>query len=54
MIATDLLFAIVFVSIIATDGLDDHALILLPLLVAAFSTCAIRHINYYKEHKKIY
>jgi hypothetical protein len=54
LIIGDLLFVFAFISILATGGLNEHPLLLLPLLVAAFASCAVRHINHYKATKKIY
>jgi hypothetical protein len=54
LIIGDSLFAIVLILIFATGGLNENAIILIPLLVIAFARCAIRHINHYKETGRIY
>jgi hypothetical protein len=38
----------------AQGGFEQKPLMLKLLLVAAFASCIIRHINYYKVTKKIY
>jgi len=35
-------------------GIDESPLILKLLLVVAFASCIVRHINYYKRTKRIY
>jgi hypothetical protein len=54
LIITDIAFAIVLASIYQSNGLRDYPIILAPLIILAFATCIIRHINYYKLTKKIY
>ena len=54
MIITDVVFVLVLGLIYETHGLRDYPIILSPLIVLAFATCVIRHINYYKLTKKIY
>ncbi len=54
LIIGDTLFVVVSVVINATDGLKKTPIILIPLLLVAFATCVIRHINYYKMTKRIY
>jgi len=54
LILADALFVGAFIMIYATDGLKDFPIILSPLLIIAFITCVIRHVNHYKMTKKIY
>jgi hypothetical protein len=54
LIIGDLLFVAVLALIYATDGLKTNMIILAPLIVVAFVTCVIRHINHYKMTKRIY
>jgi len=54
LIIGDLLFVAVLGLIYATDGLKTNMIILAPLIVVAFVTCVIRHINHYKMTKRIY
>jgi hypothetical protein len=49
LIIGDLLFALGFILTIVTGGLNEYGLILAPLLIIAFASCAVRHINYYNE-----
>jgi hypothetical protein len=55
LIITDVLF-VTTVIVIAynNDGFDKNPLFLNALVVIAFACCIIRHINYYKQTKKIY
>jgi len=48
----DALFVLAFAMIINTNGLSRYPIILSPLLIIAFTTCIIRHINYYKLTKR--
>jgi hypothetical protein len=50
----DALFVLAFAMVYSSNGLVDYPIILAPLLILAFATCIIRHINYYKLTKKIY
>jgi hypothetical protein len=54
VILGDALFVFVLILINATDGLQKTPIILIPLMVVAFATCVIRHVNYYKQTKRIY
>lgn len=54
LIIADALFVLVLVSIYSTDGFKDYPVILIPLVIAAFATCVVRHINYYNMTKRIY
>jgi hypothetical protein len=54
VILGDALFVIVVILINETDGLKKTPIILIPLMVVAFATCIIRHVNYYKQTKRIY
>lgn len=55
LIITDVLFVItVIVITYNNDGFDKNPLFLNALVVIAFASCIIRHINYYKQTKKIY
>jgi len=54
LILADVLFVVALVMIYATNGLKDYPIVLAPLLIIAFITCVIRHVNYYKMTKKIY
>ena len=54
LILADVLFVVALVMIYSTNGLRDYPIVLSPLLIIAFITCVIRHVNYYKLTKKIY
>jgi len=55
LIITDTLFvATIIVINYANDGFGKNPLFLNFLVVVAFASCIIRHINYYKHTKKIY
>ena len=54
LMLADALFVLAFAMVINTKGLTEYPIILSPLLIIAFATCVIRHINYYKLTKKIY
>ena len=54
LLLADALFVVALVMIYSTDGLRDYPIVLSPLLIIAFITCVIRHVNYYKLTKKIY
>lgn len=54
LVLADTLFVLAFTMVYSSDGLVDYPIILAPLLILAFATCIIRHINYYKLTKKIY
>ena len=55
LIITDILFVItVIVMAYNNDGFDKNPLFLNALMVVAFASCIIRHINYYKQTKRIY
>ena len=54
LLLADALFVVALVMIYSTDGLRDYPIVLSPLLIIAFITCVIRHINYYKLTKRIY
>jgi len=49
VITGDSLFAFGFILTTVTGGLNEYGIILVPLLVIAFASCAVRHINYYNE-----
>jgi hypothetical protein len=55
LILTDSLFVVAVIIIdYGNDGFNHNPLILNVLVVIAFASCIIRHINYYKHHKRIY
>jgi hypothetical protein len=54
LIIGDLMFVFVLVMIYETGGLKQNMFILGPLIIIAFATCVVRHINYYKMTKRIY
>ncbi|HTD98398.1 MAG TPA: hypothetical protein VK668_03895 [Mucilaginibacter sp.] len=54
LIFADTLFIIVSLMIYNTDGLKKYPVILAPLLIIAFASCAIRHITYFNMTRKIY
>ena len=54
LMLADALFVLAFAMVYSSNGLVDYPIILSPLLILAFATCIIRHINYYKLTKKIY
>jgi hypothetical protein len=54
LILADALFVLVSVMIYETDGFKTSPIILKPLIVIAFASCVVRHINYYSMTKKIY
>jgi hypothetical protein len=49
LILGDSLFALGLILVVITGGLKENGIILVPLLVVAFATCVVRHINYYNE-----
>ncbi len=49
MIIGDSLFALGLILVFVTGGLKENSIILVPLLVVAFASCVVRHINYYNE-----
>jgi hypothetical protein len=54
LLLADALFVLVSVMIYETDGFKTSPIILKPLVVIAFISCVIRHVNYYNMTKKIY
>ena len=56
LILTDSIFVITVVIIAYGNegGFNKNPLILNLLVVVAFASCIIRHINYYRLTKKIY
>jgi len=55
LILTDSLFIVtVLVIHFANGDFDKNPLFLKFMVVIAFASCIIRHINYYKHTKKIY
>jgi hypothetical protein len=55
LIITDSLFLVTVIVINYTnDGFNQNPAFLNFLVVAAFASCIIRHINYYKHTKRIY
>ena len=55
LILADSLFVITLIVIhYVNGGLDKDPLFLNFILLIAFATCVIRHINYYKLTKRIY
>ena len=55
LIIADSLFVLTVIAIhFLNGGFDKNPLFLNALLVIAFATCIIRHINYYKHTKRIY
>jgi cytochrome c oxidase subunit IV len=54
VILADLMFVLVSGMIYETDGLKNYPIILSPLMIIAFITCIVRHINYYNVTNKIY
>jgi hypothetical protein len=49
LILGDSLFALGLILVFVTGGLKENSIILVPLLVIAFASCVVRHINYYNE-----
>jgi hypothetical protein len=54
LIAADVLFVATVTVMHFTGGLHKNPLFLNFLVVAAFGTCVIRHVNYYKLTKRLY
>jgi hypothetical protein len=55
LIITDTLFmATVIVISFTSGGFNQNPAFLNFLVVAAFASCIIRHINYYRHTKRIY
>jgi len=54
LVLGDILFAAALGLIYATDGLKNNTIILMPLITIAFAACIVRHINYYKQTRRIY
>jgi hypothetical protein len=55
LILTDSLFAgCILIMTYGNEGFDKNPVFLNLLVIVAFASCIIRHINYYKLTKKIY
>jgi len=55
LIVGDSLFVLVAGMVYATtDDIRNTPVILKILIVIAFASCIVRHINYYKIHRRIY
>jgi hypothetical protein len=54
LIIGDTLFVFVVIMINATHGFKNNPVLLVPLTLVALATCVIRHVNYYKQMKRIY
>jgi hypothetical protein len=54
LVLADALFVFVLSMINMTDGFKKNMIILGPLVMIAFITCMVRHINYYKQTRRIY
>jgi len=54
LILADVLFIAVLILILADHTMDRNGIILAPLVVIAFATCIIRHINHYNDTGRIY
>jgi len=55
LILTDSLFVItVTVMNYTNGGLNNNPIFLNALVVIALASCIIRHINYYKQTKRLY
>jgi len=55
LILTDAIFVVtITVMQITNGGIDKNPLLLNVLVVVALASCIIRHINYYKQHRKLY
>jgi len=54
LILTDAVLVVVGATIYANGDLQKYPVILVPLFIAAFAACVIRHINYYHMTKKLY
>ena len=55
LIIADSLFVLTIITIhFVNGGLDKDPLFLNALVVIAFATCIIRHINHYKHTKRFY
>lgn len=54
LILTDLVFVSVLLLACNNGDLKAYPVILLPIMIAAFVTCVLRHINYYNMTRKIY
>jgi len=54
LVVADALFVFALVMINITDGFKKNMIILGPLVIIAFITCMVRHINYYKQTRRIY
>jgi hypothetical protein len=55
LILTDSLFLVTVIIIqYGNGGFDKNPLFLNLLVVVALASCIIRHINYYKQTKRIY
>jgi len=55
LIITDFLWATALIILVyLTDTFKGHVVLLMLFVVFAFTSCIIRHINYYKHTKRIY
>jgi hypothetical protein len=54
IIADSLLAATILAIHFVNGGFDKNPIFLNALVVIAFATCVIRHINYYRQTKRFY
>jgi fucose permease len=49
LIIGDVLFALGLILILITGTIKDYGIIVVPLLIIAFASCLVRHINNYNK-----
>jgi hypothetical protein len=49
LILGDSLFALGLILVLITGTIKEYGIIITPLLVIAFASCAVRHINNYNK-----
>jgi hypothetical protein len=49
LIIGDSLFALGLILILITGTIKDYGIIVVPLLIIAFASCVVRHINNYNK-----
>jgi hypothetical protein len=49
LIIGDLLFALGLILVLVTGTIKEYGIIITPLLIIAFASCLVRHINNYNK-----
>ncbi|MES2807140.1 MAG: hypothetical protein V4619_00855 [Bacteroidota bacterium] len=48
-VISDLLFALGLILVLVTGTINTYGIIVVPLLIIAFASCVVRHINNYNK-----